>query len=592
MQWGRINPLEARDFLIRQGLVEGDIQQRFSYDEFVGRNRDILEDAADDASRTRQLADTVSDEDLFDFYNAVIPNDVTCVADLAKWWKTDHDKQPDLLDFDPAKVERLASSDSVSLDDYPDHWHTIGSDGQPIDLRLSYVYDPTDPADGVTVHVPLKALSRITPDQFTWNVPGLLDELILAMIKALPKQLRVQFVPAPDAARTIRDWIDDHYPNLPGSGSQQKPNLPPVDEEGTTVGWPDLAHVFTKAAIATVGAQIHPEVLGPELVERLSPYLRVTFSVEQQLPAGKHPRGRRHARGPVKVLGTAKDLKALQREFAAQAEASARQMVKKQAEQAGEQGKLVQQANLLHKAGATTESRATMLWRGALDALRLPGERISSRWLGTEALMLAAAPYKSTKELVEDLQLATVKRLLPNVDKLADDEALANAVLDIREVYEDTVYQVAHDVIGIMKSYADVEKATSGKADLPMLSVLQSIRDHIATLVYPGFIGRTPPDALKSLSRYLKADVSRLNKAKTDKNRDVKWAWQADEAKQLVDKALARAKAEPAGPKHEALMQQAEQARWMLEEFYVSLWAQELGTKGPASLNRIKKALS
>ena len=592
VQWGRINPLEARDFLIRQGLVEGDIQQRFSYDDFVGKNRDILEDAADDASRTRQLADTVSDEDLFDFYNAVIPNDVTSVADLAKWWKSEHDRQPNLLDFDPAKVERLASSDSVSLDDYPDHWHTTGSDGQPIDLRLSYVYDPADPADGVTVHVPLKALSRITPDQFTWNVPGLLDELILSMIKALPKQLRVQFVPAPDAARAIRDWIDEHYPDLPGSGSQQKPNLPPVDEDGTTVGWPDLAHVFTKAAIATKGAQIHPEVLGPELVERLSPYLRVTFSVEQQLPAGKHPRGRRHARGPIKVLGVSKDLKALQRKFAAQAEASARQMVKKQADQAGEQGKLVSQANLLHKAGATTESRATMLWRGALDALRLPAERISSRWLGTEALMLASAPYKSTKDLVEDLQLATVKRLMPNVDRLSDDEALANAVLDVREVYEDTVYQVAHDVIAVLKAYAEVDKATGGKADLPMLSVLQSIRDHIATLVYPGFIGRTPPDALKSLSRYLRADLSRLNKAKTDKNRDVKWAWQADEARQVVDKALARAKAEPAGPKHEALMKQAEQARWMLEEFYVSLWAQELGTKGPASLNRIKKALA
>ena len=592
VQWGRINPLEARDFLIRQGLVEGDIQQRFSYDDFVGKNRDILEDAADDASRTRQLADTVSDEDLFDFYNAVIPNDVTSVADLAKWWKSEHDRQPNLLDFDPAKVERLASSDSVSLDDYPDHWHTTGSDGQPIDLRLSYVYDPADPADGVTVHVPLKALSRITPDQFTWNVPGLLDELILSMIKALPKQLRVQFVPAPDAARAIRDWIDEHYPDLPGSGSQQKPNLPPVDEDGTTVGWPDLAHVFTKAAIATKGAQIHPEVLGPELVERLSPYLRVTFSVEQQLPAGKHPRGRRHARGPIKVLGVSKDLKALQRKFAAQAEASARQMVKKQADQAGEQGKLVSQANLLHKAGATTESRATMLWRGALDALRLPAERISSRWLGTEALMLASAPYKSTKDLVEDLHLATVKRLMPNVDRLSDDEALANAVLDVREVYEDTVYQVAHDVIAVLKAYAEVDKATGGKADLPMLSVLQSIRDHIATLVYPGFIGRTPPDALKSLSRYLRADLSRLNKAKTDKNRDVKWAWQADEARQVVDKALARAKAEPAGPKHEALMKQAEQARWMLEEFYVSLWAQELGTKGPASLNRIKKALA
>ena len=434
-----------------------------------------------------------------------------------------------------------------------------------------------------TVEVTLRQLDKLN---------SLLDELILSMIKALPKQLRVQFVPAPDAARAIRDWIDEHYPDLPGSGSQQKPNLPPVDEDGTTVGWPDLAHVFTKAAIATKGAQIHPEVLGPELVERLSPYLRVTFSVEQQLPAGKHPRGRRHARGPIKVLGVSKDLKALQRKFAAQAEASARQMVKKQADQAGEQGKLVSQANLLHKAGATTESRATMLWRGALDALRLPAERISSRWLGTEALMLASAPYKSTKDLVEDLQLATVKRLMPNVDRLSDDEALANAVLDVREVYEDTVYQVAHDVIAVLKAYAEVDKATGGKADLPMLSVLQSIRDHIATLVYPGFIGRTPPDALKSLSRYLRADLSRLNKAKTDKNRDVKWAWQADEARQVVDKALARAKAEPAGPKHEALMKQAEQARWMLEEFYVSLWAQELGTKGPASLNRIKKALA
>ena len=101
-----------------------------------------------------------------------------------------------MLDFDPEKVERLADAESVSLADYPDHWHTLGTDGSPIDLRLSYVYDPHDPNDGVTVHVPLKVLSRLTPEQFTWNVPGLLDELIVGMIKSLPKTLRVQFVPA------------------------------------------------------------------------------------------------------------------------------------------------------------------------------------------------------------------------------------------------------------------------------------------------------------------------------------------------------------------------------------------------------------
>ena len=90
------------------------------------------------------------------------------------------------------------------------------------------------------------------------------------------------------------------------------------------------------------------------------------------------------------------------------------------AEQAASQGKLVEQANLLHKAGATSESRAVMLWRGALDALRMPSERISSRWLGTEALMLASAPYPSTKALVEDLQLATKGRSVLTSHGLAD----------------------------------------------------------------------------------------------------------------------------------------------------------------------------
>ena len=581
VQWGRINPMEARDFLIRQGLVEGDVQQRFSYDDFLARNRDILDEAAEDASRTRQVSQSVSDEDLYDFYQSVIPNDVTCVADLAKWWKREHGEHPHLLDFDPDKVERLSSAESVSLADYPDHWHALGTDGQPIDLRLSYIYDPHDPADGVTVHVPLKALSRLTPEQFTWNVPGLLDELIVGLIKSLPKSLRVQFVPAPDTARKIRAWIDDRYPALPGTGTS----------DGQGHAWPDLPHVFTQAAIDTVDAQIHPEVLTGELWEKLPAYLRMTFSIEQQLPAPRNARGRRHARGPVKVLGSGKSLTALQRQFAEQAEASARRMVEHKAEQAASRGKLVEQANLLHKAGATSESRAVMLWRGALDALRMPSDRISSRWLGAEALMLASAPYPSTKALVEDLQLATVKRLLPNIDTLPDDDALADAVMGVTEVYEDTVYALAHDVIAILRAYANVDKATSGKADLPMLSVLQSVREHIATLVFPGFIGATPPAALPRIPKYLEADLIRLTKAKNDKNRDVRWAWEADEARQLVDKAVQRAKTEPAGPRHEALTKQADDARWMLEEFYVSLWAQELGTAKPVSLQRIKKTL-
>jgi ATP-dependent helicase HrpA len=385
VQWGRINPLQARDFLIRQGLVAGDIQQRFPHDEFIEKNRSMLLEAADDANRTRQVAQTANDEDLFDFYNSVIPQDVTNVADLAKWLKRTFDDNPHMLDFDPKQIERLAQHDSVSLDDYPDHWHTIGTDGAPIDLKLSYIYDPHDPADGVTVHVPVKTLTRLTPEEFTWNVPGLLDELILGYIKSLPKALRIQFVPAPDAAAKIRAALDTRYPDLPGSGTEQSPCRPPVDDTTGTAVWPDFTHAFTGAAISALGASIHPQVFDAEQLAKLAPYLTVTFSVEEPADQRKSGNGREHnhhKRPKPRVLGTGKSLKDLQRRFAQEAEAGARKVVKTEADKAGRQGKVVKRANLLNQAGATTTSRADMLWNAALEKLRMPSERISSRWLG------------------------------------------------------------------------------------------------------------------------------------------------------------------------------------------------------------------
>ncbi|PJM76159.1 ATP-dependent RNA helicase HrpA [Bifidobacterium simiarum] len=593
--WGRINPVEARDFLIRQGLVAGEVQQRFPYDDFIDDNRAVLEEADEETSRTRQAADRLTDEDLVDFYDHVLPADITSMAALGSWWRHHHDENPDLLRFDPEKVERLQTADEVNLDDYPDHWHTLGSDGTPIDLKLTYVYDPHADNDGVTVHVPLKFLSRISPEQFTWIVPGLLDELIVTTIKSLPKALRVQFVPAPDTARAMRAWIDEHYPQLPGSGERGHPAQAPADPSTGAARWPDFAHVFTQAAIAVVGAQLHPEVFGKEQLERLPKHLRMTFSVEKPVASGRGSRrGRGSGRGRatrMTVVGSGKSLADLQRRFAEQAAESARATVNRQAERAVDEGRVVQSANLLHRAGATTVSRADMLWRAALDALRLPTERVSSRWLGAEALMLASAPYADTASLVEDLQMAAVKRLLPAIDRIGDDAQLADAVSDVMQVYEDTVYQVAHDVIAILKRFAEVEKAVGGPASLPLLAVLQSIREHAASLVKPGFIAAAPPDALRSMDRYLHADLLRLEKAKSDKSRDVNWAWQADEAKQLVDKALKSAGELPAGPRHDERMAKAVDARWMLEEFYVSLWAQELGTPRPVSLKRIVKAM-
>ena len=610
VQWGSINPTQAREFLVRQGLVEGDIRQHFPHDGFIQANRDILREADDQTSRTRRVAESVNEEDLADFYFERLPREATSLAALSNWWRHNHDRNPHLLDFDPGQVERLTQDEGgYHPGDYPDHWHTLGRDGSELDLPLTYVYDPRDPNDGVTVHIPVGALSRLNPQEFTWNVPGLLDDLIVSTIKSLPKTLRVQFVPAPDTARAIRRWIDGHYPTLPGgdpdqqgqeavygsagnSGGDAAGGHRPIDQEPPEGAWPDFNHVFTAAAIDVVGAQIHPEVFDQAQEDRLPSYLRMTFQVEEGTRRRRHPdKGGRSGPGGLKVLGQSKSLAELQSRLAGQARESARNVVGRKASQAAKEGQVVKRADLLHKAGATTVPRKDMIWQAALEKLELPAQRISSRWLSRESLMLASAPYPGTEALAKDLQLAAVKRLIPETGAITDDRILQETVAGLGQVFEDTVYQVAKDVIAILQRYAEVDKAVSGPADLPLLSVLQWIRQHASSLVAKGFIGADPPYALPRLQTYLHADLMRLGKARRDKDRDVRWAWQAQTAQDKVDNALKAASALPNGPAREAAMDRAQEARWMLEEYYVSIWAQELGTATPVSLQRIEKIL-
>ena len=161
----------------------------------------------------------------------------------------------------------------------------------------------------------------------------------------------------------------------------------------------------------------------------------------------------------------------------------------------------------------------------------------------------------------------------------------------MEDIYEDTVYAVAKDVVRDLQSYGDASHAVSGTADLPLLSVLQSVREHIASLVFPGFIAQTPPENLARISVYCQADLLRIRKAKDNKSRDVQWAWQADEARSLVDRARETASSTPSGPGHDKALKTAERIRWMYEEFLISLWAQELGTSQPASIQRMQKLL-
>lgn len=744
VQWSRINPVEAHQFLLRQGMVEDGIRRRFPHDDFLARNRRVLETSSQEANMTRRVTQSVNDEDLFAFYDRVIPSDVTNVAELGAWWRRTYAKHPHLCDFNPDDdVLRTTAGEHISADEYPSIWYartrensansgsTTADDtnangsSQTIPLRLSYAYTPGKPGDGVSVHIPLRYLNRIDPTQFTWLVPGMRHELILGIIKALPKQLRVQFVPAPDSADTIDAWIEDRLneASAPGlvpeseSDTQSRSDSEQEQAQGTPADQRDddnddgqnadvptsstdnhnqqgssssasstllsrvanlsadeqprtleqmrtyasaqaraqhisraqeeapygsaltrlpFARVFALAAITTRGAQILPHVID-SYWNTIADYLRVTFVVEKDAPRFDRPRIHRHSsnlvasfgtltdQGPEgrqlndeernghkhsgqksnnrgqnrrgkahepwkpEVLASGKSLTALQHDLADQAKKAAASSISASAQHARQKGHAVASATILHTSGATTKPRDEMIRDAALAALHLPPARITSRWLGREALALSAAPYPSSEKLADDMQRQAIRQLLPSTDSLTSDTALHERVVELRDIFEDQVYTVAKQTIAILSAQASLSRDIGGSVPLPLLAVVQSLREHSASLVYPGFIGKTPATAFEQLPRFLRADSVRLEKAKRDRSRDVTWAWQADQAWAIVTKAQKKAEQTPAGPARDEMMRHAETTRWLYEEFRVSLWAQELGVQHHPSIRRLEK---
>ena len=190
-------PDVARELFVRHALVQGEWRARHR---FFETNRRLLEEAAELEHRARRHDIVVDEETLFDFYDARVPADVVSGAHFDTWWKKERTKRPDLLTFDPSMLVH----EGAALDegDFPDEWHE-----GPLTLPLRYHFEPGHEADGVTIDVPLATLNTVGPAPFTWNVPGLRHELVTALIRSLPKQLRVNFVPAPDVARRFLEAV-------------------------------------------------------------------------------------------------------------------------------------------------------------------------------------------------------------------------------------------------------------------------------------------------------------------------------------------------------------------------------------------------
>jgi ATP-dependent helicase HrpA len=559
VNFARIDPVTARELFISRALVEGDWETRHH---FFRDNARLLEQAAELEQRTRRRGLVADERALFDFYDARVPAGVVSARHFDAWWKKARHATPDLLTLTMAD---LLSDEAADLDAgaYPPVW-TSASDGLPGGgLSLSYAFEPGAEADGVTIDIPLKTLNQAKPDEFSWQVPGLRQELVTELIRSLPKALRREFVPAPDVAREVL---------------------------GTLVPGGDIRDVLSRELFRLRGVRVPPDAFD---LDKLPSHLRLTFRIVDD--------GR--------VLATGKDLAALQRQLrpklrailSARAGALTRTGLTSWDIAAlprvftdGE----VKAYPALVDAGQSvdvrlfeTQEAASAAMRAGTRRLILLGARspvkdIAARLTTAEKLALSHNPHGGVAALFADCVNCAADGLIADAGGPAWDAAgFARLADQVRPRLAAATAEVVTWAEQILRA-AHTVQVRLGELRSPVLRpAVADVAAQLEGLVYAGFLTATGSARLPALARYLRAACARLDKLADNPGRDAQQMAIVHRAHDAYAAALA---ALPAAARRGAA---ADDIRWMIEELRVSLFAQTIGTQGPVSERRIMTAI-
>lgn len=230
-----------------------------------------------------------------------------------------------------------------------------------------------------------------------------------------------------------------------------------------------------------------------------------------------------------------------------------------------------------------------------LARVALATNRVTTRWTGREALMLAASPYADTAALVADAQLASALALvdeLSNPADVRDPEAFETLVAAARDAHEDRVYQILSHVVRALEASAEADAAVRSHPQASLEETTRDVAKHGKTLLYEGFVSATPASALPHLGRYLRAGAVRIERAASSPGalardlEDMDRIHQAEAEIAATREALER---RPYDARRDAALTQA---RWMAEELRVSMFAQTLGTPNKVSMKRLLGVLA
>ena len=562
VNYGAIDPTVCREIFIQSALVEGNWNTKHK---FFFENQRLVKEVEELEHKSRRRDILVDERTLFEFYDERIGADVVSQKHFDSWWKSAVKKDPELLNFEKSFLIN-EDAEQVSKLDFPNWWHQNN-----LKLKLSYQFEPGTDADGVTVHIPLPLLNQVEMTGFDWQIPGLRHELIVALIKSLPKSLRRNFVPAPNYADAFLGRVTD----------LNKPLLE------------TLCYEFRRMT----GVAVTPEEWNPTQIPN---HLKMTFRVIDD---------------KGKKIAESMDLDSLKFQLKDQVQESISAVADDGIEQSGihiwnfdslpqvfEQKKrgftvkafpaITDEKDAVGiKLFETEYEQAVAMQQGLRRLLLLnvpsPIKYLHEKLPNKSKLGLYFAPFGKVAELIDDCIACATDKLIADFGGFVWNETDFDKLRDfVRENLNDVTADVALQVEKLLTLTFEINKRLKGKMDFTMAFALSDIKSQLAGLIYPGFVEKSGYQRLPDLHRYLQAIDKRIDKLAQDINRDRAAMLRVEQCQQAYQQLLAKL------PKSKPISPEAAEIRYMIEELRVSLFAQQLGTKYPVSDKRVLNSIN
>ncbi len=562
VNYGVIDPTVSREIFIQSALVEGNWNTKHK---FFFENQRLVKEVEELEHKSRRRDILVDERTLFEFYDERIGADVVSQKHFDSWWKSAVKKDPELLNFEKSFLIN-EDAEQVSKLDFPNWWHQNN-----LKLKLSYQFEPGTDADGVTVHIPLPLLNQVEMTGFDWQIPGLRHELIVALIKSLPKSLRRNFVPAPNYADAFLGRVTD----------LNKPLLE------------TLCYEFRRMT----GVTVTPEEWNPTQIPN---HLKMTFRVIDD---------------KGKKIAESMDLDSLKFQLKDQVQESISAVADDGIEQSGihiwnfdslpqvfEQKKrgftvkafpaITDEKDAVGiKLFETEYEQAVAMQQGLRRLLLLnvpsPIKYLHEKLPNKSKLGLYFAPFGKVAELIDDCIACATDKLIADFGGFVWNETDFEKLRDfVRENLNDVTADVALQVEKLLTLTFEINKRLKGKMDFTMAFALSDIKSQLTGLIYPGFVEKSGYQRLPDLHRYLQAIDKRIDKLAQDINRDRAAMLRVEQCQQAYQQLLAKL------PKSKPISPEAAEIRYMIEELRVSLFAQQLGTKYPVSDKRVQSSIN